>query len=153
MRFVISIFARVLCHLKKNGTPTMGGLIFIIPTIITIIILLTMNKIEFSENLLIILFVFVSYALLGFIDDYLVVVKHNNKGLSETTKLVGQLIIALVFFFIFMRSGSEPQLHIYTLGIKIDMGWFYGLFLLFVLLAGANSVALMPLIMPLPLSR
>ena len=58
-------------HQKKSGTPTMGGLIFIIPTIITTIILLLTNKIEFSVNLLIILFVFISYSLIGFLDDYI----------------------------------------------------------------------------------
>ena len=47
-------------HKKKEGTPTMGGFIFIIPTILTIVILLITNKIEFSTNLGIILFVFIA---------------------------------------------------------------------------------------------
>ena len=50
-------------HSEKDGTPTMGGLIFIIPTIITIICLLCLNKITFSENLFIVLFVFRNYYL------------------------------------------------------------------------------------------
>ena len=69
-------------HKSKDGTPTMGGLIFIIPTIITVIILLVMDKIQFSENLFIILFVFIAYALLGFIDDYLIIRRRNNEGLT-----------------------------------------------------------------------
>ena len=60
-------------HSEKQGTPTMGGLIFIIPTILSILILLIWNKIEFSSNLFIVMFVFLSYALLGFIDDYLII--------------------------------------------------------------------------------
>lgn len=129
-------------HKDKEGTPTMGGLIFIIPTILTIIILLFMGKIEFSENLFIVMFVFVGYALLGFIDDFLIIKRHNNEGLTEIQKLFGQLFIALVFFYIFMKSGNEPVLDIHTLGIRIDMGWFYGIFLLFILVASSNAVNL-----------
>jgi len=127
-------------HKSKDGTPTMGGLIFIIPTILTVLILLIMGKIQFSENLFIILFVFIAYALLGFIDDYLIIKRHNNEGLTEIQKLFGQLVIALVFFYIFMRSGGKPVLDIHTLGLQINMGWFYGIFLLFVLVASSNAV-------------
>lgn len=137
----VSIFLRET-HKEKDGTPTMGGLIFIIPTIVTTILLLLMDKIEFSENLFIVMFVFVAYAVLGFIDDYLSVKRHNNEGLTEIQKLSGQLFIALVFFFIFMKSGGQPVLNIHTLGIKIDMGWLYGVFLLFVLVGSSNAVNL-----------
>lgn len=137
----VSIFL-AKTHKEKEGTPTMGGLIFIIPTIITIIILLLMGKINFSENLFIVMFVFVGYAFLGLIDDFLIIKRHNNEGLTEIQKLFGQLFIALVFFYIFMKSGREPVLDIHTLGIKIDMGWFYGIFLLFILVASSNAVNL-----------
>lgn len=137
----VSVFLRGR-HKEKNGTPTMGGLIFIIPTIFSVIILLLMGKIEFSENLFIVMFVFIAYALLGFADDYLSIKRHNNEGLTEIQKLCGQLIIALIFFYIFLKSGSEPVIDIHTLNISIDMGWFYGVFLLFVLVASSNAVNL-----------
>lgn len=137
----VSIFLEKT-HKNKEGTPTMGGLIFIIPTIVTIMILLLMGKIEFSENLFIVMFVFIGYALLGFIDDFLIIKRHNNEGLTEIQKLFGQLFIALVFFYIFMKSGNEPVLDVHTLGIRIDMGWFYGIFLLFILVASSNAVNL-----------
>jgi len=127
-------------HKEKEGTPTMGGLIFIIPTILSIIILLLWNKIEFSANLFIVMFVFLSYALLGFIDDYLIIKRKNNEGLTEIQKLIGQTVIALIFFYIYMKSGAEPIVEIYTLGIEIHMGWFYGVFLLFMLVASSNAV-------------
>ena len=127
-------------HKEKDGTPTMGGIIFIIPTLITTFILLLMGKIEFSDNLLIVMFVFLAYALLGFLDDFLIIKRKNNIGLTEFQKLVGQLAIALIFFYIFMKGGAEPVLDIHTLGIRIDMGWFYGVFLLFVLVASSNAV-------------
>ena len=141
MKQQVSVFLEKT-HKNKEGTPTMGGLIFIIPTIVTIIILLLMGKIEFSENLFIVMFVFIGYAILGFIDDFLIIRRHNNEGLTEIQKLFGQLFIALVFFYIFMKSGNEPVLDVHTLGIRIDMGWFYGIFLLFILVASSNAVNL-----------
>lgn len=129
-------------HKGKNGTPTMGGLIFIIPTILTVIILILMNKLELTYNLAIVLFVFLAYAFLGFLDDYLIIKRKNNVGLTEIQKLFGQILIAIIFFFLFMKGGNEPVLEIYTLGIEIHMGWFYGFFILFMLVASSNAVNL-----------
>lgn len=139
VRQKVSVFLEK-SHKKKDGTPTMGGLIFILPTIFTILVLLVMGKIEFTENLFIVLFVFVSYALLGFLDDYLIIKRNSNEGLSEIQKLFGQLIIALVFFYIFMKTGNDPSFNVHTLGIDINLGWFYGIFILFLLVASSNAV-------------
>lgn len=127
-------------HLEKNGTPTMGGIIFIVPTVVIMIILMLTGRIDFSTNLFIVLFVFIAYALLGYIDDRLIAVKHNNEGLSIFWKLTLQIIIALVFFYIFLSSGNEPVLNIHTLGINFHLGFLYGMFLLFVLVASSNAV-------------
>lgn len=129
-------------HKKKQGIPTMGGLIFIIPTLLATLILLLFNKIEYSSNLLIVLFVFAAYALLGFLDDFLSIKRRTNKGLSVVGKLIGQLIISIIFFLIFTKNGGEPVLDIYTLGIKINMGYIYGAFILFILVASSNAVNL-----------
>lgn len=135
----ISIFLQKKHH-EKEGTPTMGGLIFIIPTIVTMLILLLTNKIEYSSNLLLILVVFLGYAFLGFIDDYLIIKRKNNIGLTEIQKLFGQLVIALLFFFIYMKSGNDTVVNIHTLNIAIDLKWFYGIFILFMLVASTNAV-------------
>ena len=127
-------------HSKKEGVPTMGGIIFIIPTLITMVILLLLNKLELTENLLIVLFVFLSYAFLGFIDDYLIIKRHNNVGLTEIQKLIGQIAIAIVFFIIYMNSGAEATIDIDALNINIPMGWFYSVFILFMLVASSNAV-------------
>lgn len=129
-------------HKKKDGTPTMGGIIFIIGALISILTLLVFNKIEFTPNLFIVLFVFVSYAGIGFLDDYLSIKRNTNIGLTAVQKIFLQLVVALVFFYIYMKSGNEPLLEIYTLNIKLDLGWFYGFFILFVLLGGSNAVNL-----------
>ena len=127
-------------HLKKEGTPTMGGLIFIIPTIVALILLYFNQSIEISHNLIILIFVFLAYAALGFVDDYLKIKYHNNKGLSIVAKLLIQMIIALVFFYIFMSNGGKSDLVISSLGITIPLGWTFGLFILFLLVGSSNAV-------------
>lgn len=129
-------------HKAKEGTPTMGGLIFIIPTILITLTFLTLEKIRISYTLIIILFTFISYAIIGFIDDYLIIKKHNNKGLTKTQKFSLQIIVAIIFFYLFMKSGSEPLLWIHSLNIKQNIGWLYGLVILFMLVASSNAVNL-----------
>ena len=129
-------------HKDKQGIPTMGGLIFIIPTLLSTIVLLLFDKIKYSSNLLIVLLVFGLYGILGFIDDFLSIRKKTNEGLTVIQKLIGQLVISIIFFIIFIKNGGETVLNIYTLGIKIDMGFLYGLFILFILIASSNAVNL-----------
>ena len=97
-------------HQKKEGTPTMGGIIFIFPVLITLFLLYLRGSIEINHNLIIVLLVFLSYAVLGFIDDWLKVRYHNNQGLRISTKFLLQMLIALIFFYIFMKNGGEPVL-------------------------------------------
>ncbi len=127
-------------HLKKNGTPTMGGLIFIVPVIISIILLWIRGSITMNSNLIILLFVFIAYAFLGFVDDYLKIKFKNNKGIPISTKFVAQMIIAIVFFYIFMSNGGKSVLEISSLGINIKLGWIFGLFILFLLVGTSNAV-------------
>lgn len=129
-------------HHKKEGTPTMGGLIFVIPTLITTTALILTDKLKLTPNLIIILFVFVGYSFIGFLDDFLSIKKKNNEGLSTYQKLFLQLIIALIFFYLYMENGGKTALVSSTLGINIEMGWFYGVFLLFILIGASNAVNL-----------
>ena len=129
-------------HSSKIGTPTMGGLIFIIPVIVLLIILCVLKKINISSNLSIVVFTFLGYGLIGFIDDYLIIKKNNNAGLSENAKLLLQVLISIIFFYLFMKNSNEPLIWIHTLNIKINIGWMYGLFILLVLLSSSNAVNL-----------
>ena len=129
-------------HKKKQGTPTMGGVIFIIPPLFAYLLLILLDKVEINNSILIIFITFIGYGIIGFLDDYLIIKRNNNKGLSESEKLLGQLIISVLFFYLFSVSGNEPLLWVHTLGIKINIGWWYGLFILFVLLASSNAVNL-----------
>ena len=129
-------------HKSKEGTPTMGGLIFIIPTILITLIFIYLKKIEITYTLIIIIFTFISYAIIGFIDDYLIIKRRSNKGLTKSQKFSMQVIVAIIFFYLFMKSGSEPLLWIHSLNFKLDIGWLYGVFILFVLVASSNAVNL-----------
>ncbi len=66
-------------HRNKEGTPTMGGLIFIVSTIIVMSFLLITKKVSFNNDLKIVLFVFISYAIIGFLDYFFCIKKDKNK--------------------------------------------------------------------------
>ncbi len=129
-------------HKSKSHTPTMGGLIFILPPLWLIFILLILDKITFSYNLFIVIFTFLSYGLIGLIDDYLIIKRHNNQGLSESSKLALQIMVAVIIFYFFLKGGNEPLIWIHTLNIKVNIGWLYGIFILLVLTSGSNAVNL-----------
>ena len=129
-------------HQAKEGTPTFGGLIFIIPTLLVTLVLLLTHKMELTEDLKIVLLVFVSHALIGFIDDYLSHKKGKNEGLTTLQKLFMQLFIALVVFYLYIKNGGQTSLIVSTLGINIEMKWLYGIFILFILVGSSNAVNL-----------
>lgn len=130
-------------HRCKAGTPTMGGFIFIIPCIITVLILLFTDKMEYSVNLFIILFVMISYALIGFLDDYISLKHNTNKGLSQLQKLFLQFIVALVFYILFRHFGDgDSVLRVTFFNLEWNLNWFYGLFILFLLVGTSNAVNL-----------
>ena len=137
----ISVFVGE-AHRKKEGTPTMGGLIFIVPTILSTLALIVTDKVSYTSNLGIVLLVFIGYACIGFLDDFLSVRKGDNEGLTVYQKLIMQVLIAIGFFYIYMRSGGQTAWVVGTLGIDIELGWLYGLAILFVLVGASNAVNL-----------
>lgn len=137
----ISIFVGE-AHKKKEGTPTMGGLTFIISTVITMIALIVTKKIDYTSNLTIVLLVFVGFGLIGFLDDFLSIRKKNNEGLTTYQKLFMQVVIAIIFFYIYMKDGGQTSWTVGTLHLDLEMGWLYGLFILFILVGSSNAVNL-----------
>ena len=137
----ISIFVGDV-HRKKEGTPTMGGIIFIVPTVLTTLALIFANKISYTSNLGIVLLVFIGYSCSGFLDDFLSIRKGNNEGLTTYQKLFMQVVIAIGFFYIYMRSGGQTAWVVGTLHIDVELGWLYGLAILFVLVGASNAVNL-----------
>lgn len=131
-------------HQKKVGTPTLGGLIFIIPVILALLLLYFRGSLEITHNLVILVFVFLSYGFIGFLDDYLKLKRHDavsgNEGLTSLQKLFLQIVIAIVFFFIYRSYGGTGDLTLSFFGWNIPMGWGYGIFILLVLVATTNAV-------------
>ena len=137
----ISEFVGV-AHKKKEGTPTMGGLIFIIPTVVATLGLILFDKISYTSNLGIVLLVFIGYSCIGFLDDFLSLKKGNNEGLTTYQKLFMQVLIAIGFFYIYMKNGGQTAWVVGTLHIDLELGWIYGLAILFVLVGASNAVNL-----------
>lgn len=130
-------------HRKKAGTPTMGGFIFIIPCLITVILLLATKKMEYSINLFIILFVMLSYGMIGFLDDYISLKHNTNKGLTQIQKLALQFVVAVVFYVLFRHFGEgDSVLRITLFNFEWNLSWFYGVFILFLLVGTSNAVNL-----------
>ncbi len=84
-------------HMIKTGTPTMGGLSFILVTIVLSVIGLFF--VDDIYKLLVLIIVTIGFALIGFIDDYIIVVKKDNAGLSSKQKFLAQIAVAVIIFY------------------------------------------------------
>ena len=128
-------------HKKKNGTPTMGGLAFIIVPTLVYIIASFFTPFKLDMNTMIILLAFVGYGVVGFIDDYIIVVQKNNEGLKPAHKFLLQSILAVVFFFLY-RTSSTTDIWIPIFNVTIDLSWFYFILVFFMFTAETNAVNL-----------
>ena len=127
-------------HYSKAGTPTMGGIVIILATVISFS-LFKGKRIEIDKHYtLLLLMPLILYGLLGFIDDYLIVMKKNNQGLSSETKLFFQIIWAALYFYVFLDKGLSSVVNIF--GWKVDLKWGYGILILLMLVASSNAVNL-----------
>ncbi len=124
-------------HQKKSGTPTMGGIVIVIAILIATVFI-SMRFLSFSQEILLLLFVTVGFGLVGFLDDYIKVVKKRNLGLTSKQKLFGQLLISVLFYFGLIRLGFSTEVTIPVTTISVDFGWFY-LPLIIVMLVGASN--------------
>lgn len=127
-------------HLKKAGTPTMGGVMIIG----TIVLSMVFCANFMSEPVLATLGVTLSYFLLGFLDDYLKVMRKNSDGVSGKGKLVWQFATALVAgYFLISRGVIDTSLYLpFVKGPVLDMGWYYLLFIALVVVGSSNAVNL-----------
>lgn len=101
-------------HQKKSGTPTMGGVMIILSIIVTTIVM-TQKFSEISPEMVLLLFVTLGYGLLGFLDDYIKVVMKRNLGLTSKQKLIGQIIIAVVFYAVYHYYNFATDIRIMEL--------------------------------------
>lgn len=128
-------------HRKKAGTPTMGGIIFIISLISgTLIVAIKYHLVTTDTYLL--LFVTVGYGLIGFLDDFIKVVMKRNMGLTSKQKLLGQLIVAVIFFVILAQTRFSTDVAIPGTSWHLDFHWVYVLLVIFMLLGTSNATNL-----------
>lgn len=126
-------------HLKKQGTPTMGGIIMLI----VLVVILAINSIKYPTLILAIISI-LGFGLVGFIDDYKKLVKKNTKGLSPLKKIFGLVLVTAIFIFMylkFFKLGTDITLPFISSPITLSVGAFI-IFIAFILIGTSNAVNL-----------
>jgi len=128
--------------IEKKGVPTMGGVIILISTISSTLLWANLS----NPYIWIILFVLISMGVLGFMDDYLKVAKQSSKGVPGKVKLISQTFISLVACFAiqkYMTPEYSTQMAIpFFKNIVVDLGYFYVIFVMLVIVGSSNAVNL-----------
>lgn len=125
-------------HLKKSGTPTMGGIAVLASFAVTCLLFSKGNR-----DGMVVCAVTLGFGIIGFLDDYIKVVKKRSLGLRAYQKIVLQLIIAVAFGVFINKSGIGTDIYIpFTKGETIDLGIIYWPFMVIVLLGTVNGVNL-----------
>ncbi len=125
-------------HMHKNHTPTLGGVGFVIA--FCIVFFITKQLFEFDLSYIAVCFPLVSYSLLGLFDDLFIVVKKDNEGLSSTIKLFIQILIAAIYFYLLMDNNHNTSVSLFN--VEIELGFMYGVFLLFLFTGFSNATNL-----------
>ena len=128
-------------HKSKTGTPTMGGLIFIVVPLVVYTVFSFFSPFGMNLNTIIIWLAFAGYGLIGFLDDYIIAVKKDNTGLKPALKFAMQSILAVIVFFMY-RSANSTEILIPGTGMSVDLGWFYFLVVFFMFTGTTNAVNL-----------
>lgn len=129
-------------HQKKTGTPTMGG-VMILLAITFATLVMTGKVLEPSFETFLLLFVTLGFGLLGFLDDFIKVVMKRNLGLTSKQKLLGQIVISIIFYVIYRQAHNfSPSLTIPGTDFSINFGWFYVVIVIFWLVGFSNAVNL-----------
>ena len=127
-------------HNEKAGTPTMGGLVFLIAICLTTVTFALIQK-TLTSSLLIVLFILGLYGALGFLDDFIKIFKKRNLGLDSKQKLVGQIVGGGIFYLVYRMEGFPNTLTL-PWGLELNLGLLYGVFVLFWLVGFSNAVNL-----------
>ena len=130
-------------HIQKQGTPTMGGVLILIAVLLPTLLLANLT----SAYIQIIIFATIWMGLVGFLDDYLKVVKNFEKGLIARYKLFGQILISFGISVWIYNQGNWDGIYTITSvpflkNYNLDFGFFYPLVILFVITGTSNAVNL-----------
>ena len=126
-------------HQAKAGTPTMGGTVFLLASIVASFVIALFSG-NLSSSVTTILFILFLYGLVGFLDDFLKVFRRINEGLNPKQKLFLQLVGGVVFYLFFERHGGGDMLNVF--GFPLELGFLYIFFVLFWLVGFSNAVNL-----------
>ncbi len=134
-------------HKSKEGTPTMGGIGFIIPTLVVLLCVFVYAAVKGESRALIplafTLMLGVLNGLIGFIDDYTKLVKKQNEGLKAYQKFLLQLVVASLYVFLMTLTGNmTTELYIPFVGIELELGIFYYVFAIILICGFTNSTNL-----------
>lgn len=125
-------------HQAKSGTPTMGGIMIILAIVVA-----TVAAAPLTPAVLLALFITLGHFVLGFLDDYIKVVKKRNLGLKAKQKMLGQILIAIVTMIVGTRVlGIDTTIWIPIADVNVDIGAGYYFLVLFVLVGTSNAVNL-----------
>ena len=129
-------------HLKKTGTPTMGGIIIIVSILFAMLLWGDLGNIY----VWIVLISLVGYGGIGLLDDYLKVIRKNPKGLRAWYKFGAQILLALVIGVILYKNPNDPFRSVLSIPFfkrwLIELGWFYIPFSVLVIVGSSNAVNL-----------
>jgi len=123
----------------KAKTPSLGGVLFVLIPVFSLVVLYPKSMLD--TRIVLVLLVYCAYGLIGFIDDYKIILERNNKGLSARVKFMMQLILAIIFYFIF-RQELSSSIDLPFTDLNIDLGVLYALFVLFIFTGSSNAVNL-----------
>ncbi|GAB4072363.1 phospho-N-acetylmuramoyl-pentapeptide-transferase [Barrientosiimonas marina] len=129
-------------HLKKDGTPTMGGVMIVISVAVTSLIMVGKSSSSIGYETWLLIFVMAGYGFLGFLDDFIKVAMKRNLGLTSKQKMIGQIVIALVFYFILHMNDYATYIQIPGTSVQWDLGWGYALLTIVMLVGASNAVNL-----------
>lgn len=130
-------------HMKKSGTPTMGGVMIIMSiTITSSVIVYKFLDGPVGYEFWALLFVLIGYGLLGFLDDFIKVAFKRNLGLTSKQKLIGQIVIAIIFYITLRMNEFPTYIQIPGTTIQWELGWAYALLIVFMLVGSSNAVNL-----------
>jgi phospho-N-acetylmuramoyl-pentapeptide-transferase len=128
-------------HQKKTGTPTMGGVMILLAIVLTTLVM-TGKFAEPTVKTYLLIFVTIGFGLLGFLDDFIKVVMKRNLGLTSKQKLMGQIIISVVFYIILKQNNLPTDVSIPFFDVSFELGWLYVFFIIFWLVGFSNAVNL-----------
>ena len=129
-------------HMSKQGTPTMGGVMFIASTIIVVLACNASAILNGDFTAVLVLLFALVFGVIGFIDDYAKVKKKQNTGLSASQKFLLQLVAAILFIVLLRNTGIlSPNLYVPFFGVEWKLPWVvYMIFAAFVIVGCVNAV-------------